>query len=147
MHLEISEGLLEETINRLKASPDKEKVILWLGKRTSTSFVVNEIFTPIQITDEDFFRIPEEGMNQLMTHLRQHRNMIVAQIHTHPNDAFHSHADDEWAIVRHLGAYSLVLPVFCSSTNKDNFLQMVATFVLNNSNKWKKVRNSNLKIK
>ncbi len=108
--------------------------------------MVDEIFTPIQVTDEDFFRIPEVGMNQLMGHLREHRNMIVAQIHTHPNEAFHSHTDDEWAIVRHVGAYSLVLPTFCSSTDRSNFLEMVATFALNKSNKWKKVDNANLKI-
>jgi len=146
MSLEISRALLEETIAELRASPDKEKVILWLGKRGTSEYVVDDIFTPIQITDEDFFRIPEEGMNQLMSHLRNVRKMIVAQIHTHPREAFHSNADDRWAIVRHAGAYSLVLPEFCSTTEKNNFLEMVATFVLNKSNKWKRVSSSNITI-
>jgi hypothetical protein len=134
------------SIDNLKKSDDKEKVLLWLGKRLEDTYIVEEVFEPTQITDEDFFRVPEYGMSELMDKLRVSRKMIVAQIHTHPFEAFHSLADDTWAIVRHKGAYSLVLPYFASTTNSENFLKNVATFVLDEFNSWIEVDNSNIII-
>ena len=144
MYLRIERTLVQDSITRLKASPSKEKVLLWLGKKSSDGYVVEEVYTPLQITDEDFFHIPEAGMTELMAKLRSTRKMIVAQIHTHPGEAFHSLADDTWAIVRHAGAYSLVLPYFCATTHIGNFKDTVATFVLDKFNSWNKVDNSNI---
>jgi hypothetical protein len=144
--LKITEHLLNETLSELRSSPKKEKVVLWLGKKMDDNYVVNEIFTPLQQTDYDYFEIPEEGMDELMQKIRVTRNILVAQIHTHPGRAYHSMADDKWAIIRHKGAYSLVLPVFCSSTFLGNFLSQVATYVLDNTNTWVEVDNSNIII-
>jgi hypothetical protein len=146
MSLKIGQPLIEQSIENLKASIDKEKVLLWLGKRLGENYVADEVFTPMQTTEEDYFHISEEGMDNLMNKLRANRKMIVAQIHTHPREAFHSLADDRWAIVRHMGAYSLVLPYFASTTTTKNFLNEVAIFALNEFNAWKEVDNSNIII-
>ncbi len=146
MSLRINSALIVESIDSFKTSPATEKVLLWLGRKSDDCYVVDEVFTPIQITDEDYFRIPEEGMDELMNRLRTTRKIIVAQIHTHPREAFHSFADDRWAIIRHQGAYSLVLPYFCSTTNPGNFLDTVATFILDEFNSWVEVDNSNIVI-
>lgn len=146
MSLNISGILIQQSVESLKASPNKEKVLLWLGRKTSEGYTVDEILTPIQITEADYFHIPEEGMEEIMNRLRVTRKMLVAQIHTHPGHAYHSMADDNWAIVRHEGAYSLVLPFFCSTTTESNFLENVATFVLNKSNDWVEVDNENISI-
>lgn len=146
MSLKIGQPLIEQSIENLKASIDKEKVLLWLGKRLGENYVVDEVFTPMQTTEVDYFHISEEGMDNLMNKLRANRKMIVAQIHTHPREAFHSLADDRWAIVRHKGAYSLVLPYFASTTTTKNFLNEVAIFALNEFNAWKEVDNSNIII-
>jgi proteasome lid subunit RPN8/RPN11 len=146
MSLNISRKLLEETLDGLKSSKTKEKVILFLGKRSSENYTVEEIFTPIQVTASDYFEIPPEGMDQLMKKIKSSRRILVAQIHTHPGHAYHSMADDKWAILRHEGAYSLVLPYFCSTTNIDNFLKNVAAFTLDRYNKWIQIENSNIVI-
>jgi len=146
MSLNIAQGLIQQSIESLKASHNKEKVLLWFGKKSGTSYTVDEIFTPIQITEADYFHIPEAGMQEIMDRLRTTRKMLVAQIHTHPGHAYHSMADDKWAILRHEGAYSLVLPFFCSTTTEANFLDNVATFILTKSNKWSEVDNSNISI-
>jgi hypothetical protein len=62
--------------------------------------------------------------------------MVAAQVHTHPKLAFHSAADDKWAIVRHVGALSLVLPYFSLRTNVENFVQHTVTFSMNAENDW-----------
>lgn len=146
MLLKIPKKIIEESLSNFRNSHRKEKVILWLGRKVHPYYVVEELYIPIQITDVDYFKIPEVGMISLMGHLRQSRKMIVAQIHTHPFDAYHSEADSNWAIIRHIGAYSLVLPFFSITTDLDNFLDNVVTFVLNESNEWIDVSNSNLEI-
>ena len=144
--LYIKVDLLNQTINLLKEFTDKERIVLWIGNRTDQGYVVNEIYLPLQHTREDYFNIPEEGMELIMSKLKTSRQMLVAQIHTHPFEAFHSRADDNWAILRHVNAYSLVLPYFCSTTNESNFKVDVASFVLNESNNWIEIDNSNLII-
>ena len=142
----IKAALLKETIDLLKEFKDKERVVLWMGHRTDHEYFVKEIFLPLQYTEEDYFNIPEEGMQQIMTKLKVTRQLLVAQIHTHPFEAFHSAADDRWAIVRHLNAYSIVLPCFASSTDLDNFEINAAIFVLTRSNDWVQVDNNNIII-
>lgn len=144
--LKINRKLLEQSLQLLKGSPDRERVVLWLGKFDGVFYVVSEVFLPIQITEADHFWIPPEGMREVMQKIKTTRTKLIAQVHTHPFEAFHSRADDKWAIVRHQNAYSLVLPVFCSTTNTVNFTENVATFTLNSRNIWQQVKNSNIII-
>ncbi len=142
--LHIPTPLLKNSVEILKDSPDKERVVLWLGIEEAGKYLVKEVFMPIQETEKDRFWIPEGGMKQLLERLKVSRTMIVAQVHTHPFEAFYSRADDTWAIIRHLNAYSLVLPNFCASTGETNFKKTVATFVLSKRNKWQLVSNNNI---
>lgn len=144
--LKISKELLLESLSILKEFTEKERVILWLGTERDDVYLVEEIFLPIQITEEDYFRIPPEGMAEIMKKLKATRTMLVAQVHTHPFKAYHSHADDQWAILRHINAYSIVLPWFASTTNLTNFKLTAATFVLTDSNKWAEIDNENITI-
>ncbi|MGC1863980.1 MAG: hypothetical protein WA733_23390 [Methylocystis sp.] len=90
----------------------EERAVLWLAKTAAEEppAVVCQVYEPEQIAAKDFFHLPPESMRALMMHLRTKRLKVVAQIHTHPGAAFHSDADNEWAIVRHRGALSLVFP-------------------------------------
>ena len=59
--------------------------------------------------------------------------MIVAQVHSHPRRAFHSPIDDEEAIPRRVGAYSLVVPDFGA---RDDLLDDAALFQLDAVGVW-----------
>jgi hypothetical protein len=142
--LKISQEHLIESLSLLKEFADKERVIFWLGKKDTDAYLVEEVFVPVQITEKDQFIIPPEGMTELLTKLKSTRTMLVAQIHTHPFEAFHSPADDRWAILRHLNAYSIVLPWFGSTTTLNTFHDNAATFVLTHLNKWVEVGNNNI---
>ena len=76
-----------------------------------------------------------------MTHLRSDRLKVVAQVHSHPGKAFHSEADDQWAIVRNVGALSLVLPQFARHATPANFLLEAVTYELSVENEWMRVPN------
>lgn len=118
----ISAALVEQTVDVLRAASSVERVVLWLGRRRAGDVVVMEVFVPMQETEADFFRIPSGGMADLLAHLRDQRLMVAAQVHSHPFEAFHSPADDRWAVVSHVGALSLVVPEFCQNTTATSFI-------------------------
>jgi proteasome lid subunit RPN8/RPN11 len=134
--VEITSKIIHETVASLRASPTKERVVLWLGQRQEGLVRIHEVHLPIQETEADYFRIPPEGMSALFAYLRPRRWMIAAQVHTHPGRAFHSSADDRWAIVRHEGALSLVVPWFCQSTTDATFERDALVYQLDASDRF-----------
>jgi len=127
---EITKALISETVDLLRASQRRERVVLWLGRRTGDDVRIHEVFLPTQVTEADYFRIPPAGMDALFGHIRAAGLFVAAQVHTHPQDAFHSPADDRWAIVRYEGALSLVVPQFCQRTTAFTFVDDAKVFRL-----------------
>jgi len=136
--------VLEATLLSLREAGhgNSEAVVLWLGRRQPDVIAVSEAYVPEQQTEHDRFWIPQQAMSTLLAHLGATGTFIAAQVHSHPQEAFHSLADDKWAIVRHLGALSLVVPYFASGTTADNFLKNIAAFQLSAENKWKELSHS-----
>ena len=118
---------------------NQECVVLWLGKRQASHIDVVCCYKPIQLARADRFYIPPEGMAALQRKLRAERLMVAAQVHSHPEDAFHSKADDEWAIIRHEGALSLVVPRFASDTFTSNFLNQTKVYSFSSRATWDEV--------
>ncbi len=137
--VEIAWPLLAETVEHLRAARTCERVVLWLGRRYGDRVHVHEVFLPVQETEADYFRIPHEGMQALFAHMRQRRLMVAAQVHTHPEEAFHSLADDRWAIVRHRGALSLVVPRFCQTTTANTFVEHAKAYQLDSRDEFVEV--------
>jgi hypothetical protein len=137
----IAKKLIAETVNHLQDAGHKkeERVVLWLAVKNRDPLTVCEVFVPEQESSWGNFRIPRNAMMDLMRHLRTSRMFIAAQVHSHPFEAFHSPIDDEWAIVRHVGALSLVLPDFAINTFSDSFVDDTAVFKLSEFNKWEEV--------
>lgn len=132
--LSVSSSLVEQTIATLQDGGKQmcETVVFWLGKGT----MVDEVYRPLQSVRFDNFHLPGESMRALMDYLKRDRRRILAQVHSHPGAAFHSKADDIWAVIRHEGALSLVLPQFASSTTLLNFCTQTATFSLSQDDRW-----------
>ena len=139
-----SHAVISETIAALQRGgfAGEERVVLWLARAAAQEPVpIAEVYEPHQVTAIDYFRLPRDSMEALMAHLRSRRLKIVAQVHSHPGRAYHSQVDDEWAIVRHAGALSLVLPHFARSTTVGNFLDEAMTYRLSQRNEWLHVAN------
>jgi hypothetical protein len=137
----ISSALVDKTLAQLQSVGRRrsEHVLLWLGKRENGNISISRLWIPEQRAGRDFFAIPSRSMQALFDELRRDRLMVAAQVHTHPREAFHSWADDTWAIVRHAGALSLVLPYFALKTAPHNFVRDAAVFVLSQENEWLEV--------
>jgi hypothetical protein len=135
-------AIIAQTIARLQDAGDHnmERVVLWLAPLLPAKGArVVELYEPDQEAREDIFRVGPESMKALMAYLRSNRLRAVAQVHSHPHLAFHSAADDRWALIRHKGALSLVLPYFAKHTRVDNFMGEVAIFVLSQEDRWVQV--------
>lgn len=130
--------LVKQTLKDLQSAGRRssERVILWLGKRAKGRISIAKLWVPEQRAGRAFFEIPEHSMRALFDELRGNRLFVAAQVHSHPEEAFHSHADDAWAIVRHVGALSFVLPHFALRTNFATFTEHAAVFVLSSTNEW-----------
>jgi hypothetical protein len=143
-YVEISSKDIEKSIQLLQDAGERECVLLWLGRKEKGLQKIVEVYQPEQVGTVDYFEIPRNGMAALMARLRINGLYVVSQVHTHPEEAFHSHADDRWAIVRHEGALSVVLPYFASSTTVENFLKQAAVYELSRSNQWVEVPSDRL---
>lgn len=132
---------VEQTLNHLQEAGQRgnECVVLWLGRESGGGIEIEAVCRPAQIAGSDIFRIPPAAMREIIGVLAQHGWMIAAQVHSHPFEAFHSLADDQWAIVRHENALSLVVPHFAAKTTTFSFLQDQKTFKLTADNRWEEL--------
>lgn len=132
---------LEETLRHLRSGGalNCETMVLWLGTVRDGRAEVREVYRPEQKVDFDYFHIPPESMRAVMRRIRETRFQILAQVHSHPKEAFHSKADDTWAIVRHMGAISIVIPYFARDTEAETFGIRAASYRLDSSDSWQKV--------
>ena len=134
----ITNKIVGETLHFLQdgGRRQKETVVLWLGVRDDDAITVKQVYRPDQIAGPDMFHIPPPSMRQLLLDLGEKKLMIAAQVHSHPQQAFHSRADDVWAIVRHVDALSLVLPYFGLKTDSAGFFRDMKAFRLTPENQW-----------
>ena len=131
--------VIEHTLAHLRAAgrEGKECIVLWLTARPVVpGAAVIEAYRPEQQAAKDRFWIPPMAMTALMTHLRTRNLGLAAQVHSHPRRAFHSRADDEWAVVRHEDALSIVVPDFAEGVDAENFVERVAVFSLSADDRW-----------
>jgi hypothetical protein len=135
-------SIVAETISHLQegGKRNNETVVLWLGRDVGEGIQITDVYLPQQEVSIDYFRIPASSMRLLMAELRRSRTKIVAQVHSHPGLAFHSFADDAWAVVRHIGALSLVLPRFASDTCVADFSKKASVYQLDATDSWREVQ-------
>ena len=137
----VSTATVQVTLDFLRSAGERgcEGVVLWLGRREADSIAVTEAYVPEQEAAGDFFRIPPHAIAALLTYLGENEVFIAAQVHSHPFEAFHSEADNAWAIVRHRDALSLVVPYFARATFADGFVGQIAAFQLSATNVWQEL--------
>ena len=137
----ITPKIIDDTLAQLAfhARGRKELVVLWLARKVAGQAIVERVYVPLQVSDTSFFNIPSEGMQLLFNEIRLSRLLVAAQVHTHPKEAFHSHADDRWAVLRHVGALSLVLPYFARTTTSANFADQAKVYALSQHDEWDEI--------
>lgn len=94
----------------------QEGLALWVGKAVEKEFHVTQLLIPrqrgIRTMDGVCAVVDSAEMYRINVELFKSGLRLIAQIHSHPTDAYHSETDDENAIANTIGCFSLVVPNF-----------------------------------
>ena len=94
----------------------KEGLALWCGKTADDAFEVTHLLIPrqrgVRRADGVCAIVDSDEMHRINVELYNSGLRIIAQVHSHPTEAYHSAMDDEYAIANTVGALSLVVPDF-----------------------------------
>jgi hypothetical protein len=93
-----------------------EGLVLWVGEVEGERAVVDDVWVPRQrpIRSEQGvgYFVEADVLFELNRQLAASKRRLIAQIHSHPGEAYHSETDDAYAIVTTEGGFSLVVPDF-----------------------------------
>lgn len=91
-----------------------ERLALFAGEKTGKKFSVTHLLYPkqhlIRTPKGLSFHVDGEELERIGEWLYQNSISLIAQIHSHPSEAYHSEADDELAIITTFGGISIVVP-------------------------------------
>jgi hypothetical protein len=108
-----------------------ESVVLLAGELNEDIFLVSHLLFPEQTIFKTSsglgYHVRGEELERINTWLYKNSKTLIAQVHSHPEEAFHSPVDDEFAIVTETGSLSIVIPDF---GNSDENLSESAVFRL-----------------
>lgn len=122
-HITVSRATIDQMLESMRefGSHGWELLVLWLGEIEpgTGNAHVTRAFVPKQkaISSEDGvgYFVSGETLFQLNRDLSETGLRLIAQVHSHPRRAYHSEADDRYAIVTAEGGLSLVVPDFGSA--------------------------------
>lgn len=117
-HVAVHRKAIDQTMVHLRSAAKLgcEGIALWVGERFGTKFVVGQSYIPkqygVQADTGLIAYVDDQALHELGVWLYERRLELVAQIHSHPAEAYHSDTDDGFAIATRDGAFSVVVPNF-----------------------------------
>jgi len=86
----------------------------WAGVQHGREFLVSSAYVPRQLAGEMdggcLVMVDGEQLFQMNVWLHANHLTLVAQLHSHPTDAYHSVTDDDFAVMTRTGGLSIVVP-------------------------------------
>ena len=128
---------------REAGTSENEAVGFWAGKADGETFRVRAAVIPNQdavSTEDGEVAVILSGDELFRMNVWLYRNglTLVAQIHSHPGDAYHSETDDEFAVMTRVGGLSIVVPDFA---REDFTLTGAAVHRLGPDGTWSRLSN------
>lgn len=98
-----------------------EALVVWAGRWRDTEpgvFDVELVLMPRQraVRTEDGVAVVVDGdaLFEMNVLLNERSLRLIAQLHSHPGEAYHSETDDRYSVVTARGGLSLVIPDFAA---------------------------------
>lgn len=92
----------------------QEGMVLWSGVKTRGNIgIIKSCIHPQQYCTAASFDVPLDESQRINRLLEQKGESIIAQVHSHPGQAFHSDTDDRFPVTFTVGLFSIVVPWFC----------------------------------
>lgn len=136
----VSRSLLQATADAFRnyGKGRREIVALWQGRVLDESTAeITALRVPAQDTGARHFSVPLNERLRIAQELAQAKEVALIQVHTHPAEAFHSAADDQYALTKHTGAISIVIPRFGLDWNGQ--LTQAAVFRNRGAGRWEEL--------
>lgn len=137
----IPSSILRETIGFLQEVGAKgfEGFVLWTGQLSAVhTFRFCRAIVPEQramMTDRGLLVTVEgEALFEVNKSAHANKEILAAQVHSHPTDAYHSSTDDAFPLVTLVGALSVVVPNFGRNALRD--MDLWAWYRLSKRGKW-----------
>jgi hypothetical protein len=94
-----------------------EGVAFWAGKHDGNTFLVRAAVTPAQHAGRGEYGglaviVDGDELFRMNVWLHRQRMTLIAQLHSHPGEAYHSDTDEAYAVLTRVGGFSIVLPDF-----------------------------------
>lgn len=116
-----------------------EGFVVWGGQFVDeATFRFTTAIVPAQhasMTEEGLLvTVGGEALFEVNRRLHEASQILAAQVHSHPTDAYHSTTDDTYPIATLVGALSIVIPDFARNAPDD--LDQWAWYRLSSRGKW-----------
>lgn len=125
--LQVPHDCLENSYNHFRASGENglEGFVLWIGSFTDNQvFRVSDAIIPYQISVQSEYglsvTIPSDELHRINKFLYKKSLRLVAQVHSHPEEAYHSPTDNMYPVATQEGSFSIVIPNFGKGTFSDD---------------------------
>jgi hypothetical protein len=116
--LHVPMACVESVYQHLRAMGGEgvEGVALWAGQMQERTFEVQTTIIPAQTASQLenglLYAVDGDELYRINHWLYKNKQTLVAQLHSHPGEAYHSEMDDRYPIVATLGGLSIVIPDF-----------------------------------
>lgn len=114
-----------------------EALAFWVGELDGRAFHVRETLIPkqtaIRTRSGVGVRVEAPELHRINVWLYERGYRIMAQLHSHPGEAYHSETDDDFSVSTTAGSVSLVVPNFARFPFS---LIQCAVFRLSANNVW-----------
>lgn len=133
----LPETILKDTIKVFRDYGNQflEACALWVGVDSEKVFHIKEVWFPPQENSIIDYYVSDINVHQINVKLNKKKYSAIAQLHTHPDGAFHSCIDDEYPILTLPGSLSIVIPDFANIPIKSILNELLVYRLI--SNEWK----------
>jgi len=92
----------------------EEGFVAWSGVATSKVIKVSSVLIPPSNGSEHFggLMLSDDAMQYLADEMIKKGETLIAQVHSHPREAFHSETDNSYPLIHRAGFLSVVIPHF-----------------------------------
>lgn len=127
---------------RYAGAQNLEGVVLFSGIYVQDNFIfsIKQTIVPQQVSvsleEGLLYAVGGEELYRINYELHQRKEILVAQLHSHPGRAYHSSTDDAYPIITKIGGLSIVVPNF----GVDDFsLDLWAVYRLEENLEWEEL--------
>lgn len=116
----------------------RECTVFWGGIGNGEVADIKSVYCPSQTSTAVRVEVHPEAVHEMYNLLDLGKEILLAQVHTHPGTAFHSGTDDSFPATFLVGFVSIVVPHFCSAGLSE--FRDCAVFVHRGRGLWEKIK-------